>query len=257
MQVAHTNDANGAFREINNLLNFANQFEWIWPWCAKQVSACKDESIVSMQKSIIFWEAYLREWPNDWIAEKERLLCLWLIHTTGSTTKIDFNHFRFSVLQLIESEDPNPAFLWDRIGHWAQTDDNWNEAEKAYREAYNLEPEAYGYCLGTALNFLGRSHEALPILLNQAEEHQPDALSWFQVAIAYEGTANIEQSIDAYHKAIDLDSEYDLAWLNLGWVYWNSCNTLEAISTWKNAVKRFPDHDQTKKLCQHFPKILL
>jgi hypothetical protein len=64
-----------------------------------------------------------------------------------------------------------------------------DEAQHVYRQA--IDKAGYGYCLGTALNFLGRYDEALPILLEQASIHQPDAMSWFQVAVAQEGVGDI------------------------------------------------------------------
>jgi len=55
-----------------------------------------------------------------------------------------------------------PLFLWDRLGHWAQDEDNWEDAANAYGKAHELEPEEhYGYCYGMALNYLGRFTEAL------------------------------------------------------------------------------------------------
>jgi len=70
-------------------------------------------------------------------------------------------------------EGADIAFIWDRIGHWAQYDEDWKEAEQAYRLAYELEPSKYGYCLGVALNFLDRKEEALLFLPPKALGHLP------------------------------------------------------------------------------------
>jgi tetratricopeptide (TPR) repeat protein len=196
---------------------------------------------------------YLREHPEDRVAERERVLCLWRIRAAESPTQINFDEFRRAVAQMIENGDADPAFLWDLVGHWAQYDKEWEEAEDAYRKAYELEPARYGYCLGTALNFLGRHREALPILLCQAEEYQPDAMSWFQVAVAREGLGDVEGSISAYRRALELDSDYDLAWFNLGGIYWNSRDIARATETWREAVSRFPDHELTRKLRRDVP----
>lgn len=90
----------------------------------------------------------------DIAAEQERLLCLWHLHAAGEATEIGFDDFKRAVVQLIDRGGADPAFLWHRVGHWAQYDNNWVKAESAYRKAYELEPTRYGYCLGTALNFL-------------------------------------------------------------------------------------------------------
>jgi len=249
----NTGDIDGAFREINSLISESNQIDWVWPWCARQVANFGRISVRSAQKALQFWNIFLCKYPNHNIVERERLLCLWRIHVVGEHTEIDFEGFKLALIQIIKNGDPDSAFLWDRMGHWAQYDGNWIEAEKAYRKAYEIEPERYGYCFGTALNFLNRYGEALPILLRQAEEYQPDALSWFQVAMAREGIGDIEGSISAYQRAIELDVDYDLAWFNLGGLYWNSQDIVRANNVWGEAIRRFPDHELARKLRRKFP----
>jgi len=246
-------DSDGAYREINALLSEANQLDWVWPWCARQVAYFGKMSIEAVRKALPFWRAYIREYPEDGRAEREILLCAWHMRAVGEPTEMDFNEFKLAMVRLIESGDPDPAYLWDRLGHWAQYDGDWLEAERAYRKAYGLEPERYGYCFGTALNFLNQHSEALPILLRQAEEHQSDAMSWFQVAVAREGVGNTEGSIAAYHRALELDADYDLAWFNLAGMYWNSRDIVRARDIWGKAVKLFPNHELTKKLRRDLP----
>ncbi|MCI5124409.1 MAG: tetratricopeptide repeat protein, partial [Candidatus Electrothrix sp. AR5] len=247
-------DFEGAFREINNLLSQAKQYEWIWPCCARNVAQFGKISGETTQKALRFWRQYLSEYPEDTTAERERLLCNWHLHSHGMPCEIDFKEFKTAVIKLIEDDDSSPAFLWDRIGHFAQDDGDRNEAEQAYRKAYELEPERYGYCLGTALNFLGRYSEALPILLFQAEEHLSDAMSWFQVAVARNGAGeDLQDCISAYEKAIELDNDYDLAWFNLGGIYWNAKQIDKAVETWQEAVRRFPNHELVAKLRQNTP----
>jgi cytochrome c-type biogenesis protein CcmH/NrfG len=151
----------------------------------------------------------------------------------NAPTDIDFNGLKEVIGRLVENGDPDPAFLWDRLGHWAQDEENWEEAERAYRKAYELEPERYGYCLGTALNFLFQHTEALVVLLGHSAERQFDAMSWFQVAAAHAAIGSISESIDAYQRALELDPDYDLAWFNLGGVYWNSGDITRATKVWR------------------------
>ena len=106
----------------------------------------------------------------------------------------------------------------------------------------------YGCCLGTALNFLDRFEESLPILREQAERVQPDAMSWFQLAVACGNLGQSEQAIDAYEKALALDPDYDLAMFNLGGAHWNSGEKIEALAFWTTAIERFPDHELADKL---------
>ena len=245
-----------AFRDIRALLSGGGELAWVSPWCARLVATYGRMSIGAAQDSIQFWDIYLKRFTDDVLAQRERLLCVYLIHANGGRTECNYDGFKQTVADVVASGAPNPAFLWDRAGHWAQDEKDWSEAEKCYRKAYDLSPYEYGYCLGTALNFLGRYEEALPILLPQAKEHQPDAMSWFQVAVAREGTGDIEGCINAYKRALQLDENYDLAWFNLGGVYWNSQNEADAIATWKEAIRRFPTHQLSSKLQRDFPILL-
>lgn len=242
-----------AFREIRRLQAEADNHGWIWPWCAQQVAAYGKSTVASTLNALQFWRAYLRNHPDDTNALRERLFCLWRLRMANVPTESDFDGFKQAAEALIDSGDPLSALLCDRVGHWAQEDGQWQEAEKAYRRAYEHEPDRYGYCLGTALNWLGRYDEALELLLEQAQQHQPDSLSWFQVAIAREGVGDTDGSVEAYQKALRLDDDYELAWFNLGGVYWNAGKRAEAIETWTEALRRFPDHHLANTLRQKFP----
>ena len=248
--------ANAAFREINSLISSVDQSSWVWPWCARQVMIFGRDTLETSKKAVNFWNLYLQEVSESVEAKQERLLCLLSVRFHGEEIDVDFESFKRQALDVIESGEVDVAFWWDRIGHWAQSDDNWAEAEASYRKAFELQPELYGYCLGTALNFLGKFEDSLPILIDQAEKHPPDAQSWFQVAVASGGLGDFPGCLFAYHKALDIDPEYDLAWFNLGGQYWNFGAEEEAIKIWKEAISRFPDHELTQKLQQQFPDFL-
>ena len=186
------NMTNKAFDDIAVLLLHGDQHPWIFDWCALLVYNYARSNDSSVSRAIRFWDAYLRMRPNDRRAQKERLLCLAYAKMHGQTVTIDYQRYVDDVSAYLAVESSDAAHLWDRVGHWAEVDGNWEQAEEQYRKAYSREPNRYGYCLGTALNFLKRFEEALPILLDQATTHQPDAMSWFQVAVAQEGVGDIE-----------------------------------------------------------------
>jgi tetratricopeptide (TPR) repeat protein len=48
--------------------------------------------------------------------------------------------------------------------------------------------------------------------------------------------------IAAYERALELDPEYDLAWFNLGGIYFNADDIPAARATWTEALRRFPEH---------------
>ena len=248
-------DEEAAFREINSVISQASQFEWIWPWCAKYVALNGNTSVFSATKAIQFWRKYLKEHPDDLDAELEMLLCIGYLRKQEEPTPLTFEEFEVRVAMLIEKGAPDPAFLWNQVGRWAQFNGDWRQAEIAYRKAYDIEPQRYGFELGKALNLLNRHEEALPISLEQAQKHFPHAMSWFDVAIAREGTGNIEGAIAAYEKAIGLDADYDLAWFNLGGLHWNAGSEKDALKVWKEALERFPNHEQAQKLMNFLPEI--
>ena len=239
-----------AFREVHTLLSQDEKPEWIWPWCARLVTAYGSADVGS---SIRFWDIWLKRHPDNVSAQREKLLCMWLARASGEETGCDYDEFKRSVADIERRGAFNPAFLWDRAGHWAQDEGDWGEAANCFRRAFDLSPSEYGYCLGVALNSLGRYEDALPILVEQAESHQPDAMSWFQVAVAREGVGDIEGCIDAYRRALSLDSGYARAWFNLGGVYWNSGCRVDAVSTWREAMRKFPEHELATKLRSDLP----
>ena len=237
-----------SFREINTLLSIGADLDWVWPWCTKLVATYGRATPSAAILSVQFWELYASEFPDDLWGQREKLLCYCQIHNEDGDPKYDYEDIKYAVADLVSRGVSNPAFLWDRAGHWAQNEEDWFEAEECYRKAYELSPGAYGYCLGTALNFLKRYSDALPILEAQAQKHQPDSLSWFQVAISREGTGDVKGCINAYKKALQHDENYALAWFNLGGVMWNAQNYTDAITTWKEAIRRFPRHELSQKL---------
>ena len=177
-------DSRAAFREINTLLSEADTAPWIWPWCARQIAASGRMSIENARLALSFWDRCIAAHPESGSARAERLLTSLYLRQQGDDIG-SYAAFRSAFDQHIGQVDvEDAALLWDRLGHWAQDEENWEEAERCYRKAYELQGGHYGYCLGTALNFLGRYEESRPILIEQAEHLQPDAMSWFQLGVA-------------------------------------------------------------------------
>ncbi len=246
--------ADKAFDDIAVLLPHGDRHRWVLDWCAALVYNYARSNHASVSRAIRFWDAFLRLRPKDRRAQKERLLCLAYAKMHGQTVTIDYERYLADVSVYLAIDSTDAAHLWDRVGHWAQADGDWEQAEQQYRKAYSLEPHRYGYCLGTALNSLKRFKEALPILLGQASTHQPDALSWFQVAIAREGVGDIPGCKKSYERALSLDPEYALAMFNLGGIYWNHGPTAQAVCIWSDAIGRFPNHELAVKLRRDFPE---
>ena len=242
-------DGQAAFREINSLIGSAGNEPWIWPWCARQVAGFGRTSVHNARPAVVFWQRYLRAHPEVAAARRELLLSNFYLRSKGEDIGKTYAEFRAEFDSQINYLDADDAALgWDRLGHWAQDEGNWAEAERCFRAAYELAGGHYGYCLGTALNFLGRFEESLPLLLEQAQVFQANAMSWFQVGRAYEKLERVSESIEAYENALALDPDYDLAMFNLGGVLWNSGDREQALLIWRRAAGQFPDHKLTARL---------
>jgi tetratricopeptide (TPR) repeat protein len=245
-----------AFDDIAAMLPHAERHAWVLGWCARMVWTYARSREASLLRALRFWDTIVRLLPKDRRVRKARLLCLASAKMHKQSVATTYDEFVAEVTAYLEDDSTDAAFLWDRAGHWAQADENWEQAAQQYRKAHALEPGSYGYCLGTALNFLGRYHEALPILLEQASIHQPDAMSWFQVAVAQEGVGDIVGCKASYQRALDFDPGYDLAMFNLGGIFWNHGPRSEAFRVWAEAVERFPNHELANKLRREFPEVL-
>lgn len=251
-------EGNAAFREINGLLAQADCEPWIWPFFARLVASFGRTTTENAHQALGFWHRYVGAHPESSGGRRELLLSTLYLRAEGQDVGWIYAEFRAEFVRQIEHIDDRDqsAYLWDRLGHWAQDDANWIEAESCFRKAYDLVGGHYGYCLGTALNFLGRFEESLPILREQAEHIQPDAMSWFQLGAAYGNLGQSAQAIDAYEKALALDPDYDLAMFNLGRARWNRGETIEAMAIWTMAIDRFPDHELAAKLRRDMPFFL-
>ena len=250
-------DTRAAFREINGLVSRADSLDWIWPWCARLVASFGRTTTENAVQAIAFWQRYVRAHPSHSAARRELLLTIFYLRTAGEDVEKGYAEFRDEFDRHVAHVDADDAALpWDRLGHWAQDEGDWAEAERCFRKAYDLEGGHYGYCLGTALNFLGRYEESLPLLMEQAQVHQPDAMSWFQVASAYANLKCAPEAINAYQKALALDPDYALAMFDLGGTFWNSGDFKQASQVWKAAIARFPDHELAAKVRRDFPQLL-
>lgn len=248
-------EGSAAFREINSLLVQADCEPWIWPFFARLVASFGRTTTENARQALGFWHRYVGVHPDSSSGRRELLLATLYLRSEGQDVGRTFAEFRGEFDRQIEHVDDRDeaAFLWDRLGHWAQDEANWAEAELCFRKAYDLAGGHYGYCLGTALNFLGRFEESLPILREQAEGIQPDAMSWFQLGAAYGDLGQSMQAIEAYEKALALDPDYDDAMFNLGGAHWNRGEKIEALAIWTTAIDRFPDHELTAKLRRDMP----
>lgn len=234
-----------AFTEIRGLQRMAGQVHWIQRWCSQLVAKYGRRSVEGAAAAKDFWKWFLKRSPEHAIAKRELFMCYSYLDAEDRNEGLNYATFRKLAVELINAGDTESALLWDKLGHWAMRRKDWHEAEVCFRHASDLDSQTFGSCLGVALNNLHRFEEALPILKYQAEEHWQDALSWGHLAISLEGVGDIEACIANYHKALELDPDYALAWFNLGGVYWNAKMFGEAADVWLQALEKFPDNPRS------------
>lgn len=238
-----------AFREINSLTSQADRHRWIWPWCRRLVASFGRTTIDNAVPARAFWQRYVQAHPDSSQGRWELLMSNFYLRGQGYDLRKTYAEFKDEFDRHIAHVGADDAALpWDRLGHWAQDEGDWAEAERCFRKAYDLEGGHYGYCLGTALNFLDRFDESMPILLEQARTLQPDAMSWFQVGLAYAHLRKADEAIDALQRAAALDPGYALAMFELGGVHWNSGDQAKAKEVWSIACERFPEHELVSKV---------
>ena len=242
-----------AFAAIDAVVGGDRLDDWEWFWCARLVRAHGRKNVSTALQALKFWRKYLKFHRDDPRGLSEAFTCEGLLHERGGDARIDFAQFKTHAEKLLTFPDADVGLIWDRVGHWAQKDDNWTEAEIAFRHAFEVNPNRYAYCLGVALNHLGRYDDALAVLLPATEAPDADSLVWFQTAFAHDRVGDTEAAVDGYLNAIELEPGYALAHFNLGGVLWNAQMHWEALSAWGEAVERFPEHELTAKLRKDFP----
>jgi len=238
-----------AFRDINSLLGQADRERWVWPWCVRLVASFGRSSIDNALLARVFWQRYVQARPEDSHGWWELLMASFYLRGQGHDLGKTFAEFRDEFDRMISRvADTDAALPWDRLGHWAQDDENWTEAERCFRMAFDLEGGHYGYCLGVVMNHQDRFDESLPILLEQANTLQPDGMSWFQVGVAYAGLGRHAEAIGALERAVELDPDYPIAMFDLGGAYWNLGEHDKALKTWVDASERFPNDAHVDKV---------
>lgn len=249
-------EGRAAGRDINSLVAQADHLRWIWPWCYRLVASFGRADVDNARQALPFWHRFIKANPEHPAGRWELLMTTFYLRGQGAHVATNYGEFREIFDQNVDHIDLDHAALpWDRLGHWAQDEDDWTEAERCFRKAYELAGGEYGYCLAVALNGLKRYDESVQLLQEQTQIVQPDAMSWFQLAFAYTGLCNWPQAIAGYEKALSLDPDYDLAMFELGGAHWNSGDAAMATEVWTAAIKRFPDHELGTKLQRALPSL--
>jgi predicted Zn-dependent protease len=129
------------------------------------------------------------------------------------------------------------------------------EAIVKLAEAWELDPRnvAGAINLGGAYILQGRHDRAIPILEAAARLEPDNPMVWSNLAAAYLGKlplATVEgqqRAIDAYHRALVLDSRTPHVHYNLGLIYLERNEPLQAASHFQSALESDPDDRDAKR----------
>jgi tetratricopeptide (TPR) repeat protein len=235
-----------------NALEIAPEKRWVWDIPARLYALLRRNDPEWLSPAMTFWQRFLLKFPEEPEAWAELGYIHWFLKDgpdQENHSELALSSFK-KALQLGHSDD---GLVWDRVGHLHQSDGELTLAVQAFQQATTISPDKFGYCYGVSLLLQKKCSEALPWLLAAAKSNQPDALSWFQVGTCYVELGDPRSAEDAYRKAIETDSEFALAWFDLGGLYWNNKRPVDAIATWSEALKKFPDHELAVKVRDYSP----
>ena len=234
-----------AIANVENALHFVQDEDWLWYLAGRLYGLIRVLDHSWLEISERFWKKFIRKFPNNSQAWAELGFIYWFLKDKASNSEL--NESSLSSFEKAIEYGYDNELVYDRIGHLYQDKKDYNNAEKAFRKATLKNQKDFGYCLGVCLIYLDRYEEALQYVLDAAEKYQPDYLSWFQVGYCYEKLGEIDQAEYALKKAIKLNSDYPVAYFNLGGLYWNNNKIDKAKKIWKIALTKFPTHELSAK----------
>lgn len=241
-----------AYREVQNLSQYDGELDWVLPWCA-QLVVNYGSDLQYARTARVFWKRYLEHHPAHSAAQKNYLQALWAGRRNDRLNDQEQAEYVRVAKSLSVAGDEDAAPFWDRLGHSLEDSNDTPAAEEAFRNAAQLDPAEFSYCLGTFLNRRKQHVEALTILVPLADTHRHAASVWCEIAIAEAGLGNIDDAVNAYTYAIEAEEDFAQAWFGLGGLFWNHGAFAEAGTVWHEAVRRFPSHALATNLVRDIP----
>ena len=251
----HIGDHKEAIRAIESAISLAPDAEWPWLWGGRIHAVARREDRNLHGAARAFGERLVTRFPDQGEAWGE-------LGYTYFQQRVDLPDAQLSrkcVMALSKAIDLgflDGGLIPDRLGHVFMDNGDSAHAESAFRLASEHDGASFGYCLGICLIQLERYSDALPLLTAAAEKHQPDAMSWGNVALCRDKMGDRTKAIYCYERAIEIDPDYAIAWFNLGGMHWNEGDRQKAISVWREALIKFPDHElanQARSICNCLP----
>ena len=236
----------GAVKAIGTALRLSHETEWLWLTAGRIYAIGRRVEKSVREDAANFWPQFVRRFPA--VAGGWEELGLLLFRERQSISYSDLSFQCEHALEKAIALGSEDALVWDRLGHLYQERDDWAAAEEKYRFAAAKDAAAHGECLASALIHLEQYADALPWAESAAIRYQRDARSWTKLAECYQKLRRSCDAESAFKTALDLDSSYEFAWFNLGGFYWNAKRRDEAVATWAEAIRRFPESSSVEQV---------
>ncbi|TKR61255.1 hypothetical protein L596_028388 [Steinernema carpocapsae] len=115
--------------------------------------------------------------------------------------------------------------------------DDWNDEERLYRSAVEINPAKAFSNLGNVLTQKKRFSEALDSY-QQALTHRPNmADTHYNMGVLYMDQNDLSKAIESYQNAIHFRPSFASAYLNLGLAFWNTKDLKQSEKTFQECGK--------------------
>jgi serine/threonine protein kinase len=74
------------------------------------------------------------------------------------------------------------------------------------------------------------------------------AYNWYNYGVTLHRLGKMDEAFNCYSRAIELDKEYTLAWVNRGWIQVDRLLRSEAEKDWQSAIRSDPNHEISRRL---------
>lgn len=115
------------------------------------------------------------------------------------------------------------------------------ELNRRWTKAQPGSSEAW-YSLGVAYNQTGQPAKAIEAYQRALRINSEDAGAWNNLGNAYDGAGQSANAIEAYQQALHINPEYANAWNNLGVVYEKAGQFAKAVEAYQQALRINPEH---------------
>lgn len=152
-----------------------------------------------------------------------------------------------ALFEHIKEDDDSFSLAWFMTGYTSYLDRKFDEAEKDFARACELEPMNPTYLVnyGNVCLKLKKYSEAAQTLSKAVEHSGGDATLWNNLAHAYILSGDAEKAAEAFKKACELRPDFNEAAHNLGLTYSRLGRYEDAAAAFEKAIEIKPDKHES------------